>query len=52
MDTTIVAALREEPAGTEEPRDLGAVNSPSDPGPWTEFASLMAEAYRHVPLFA
>lgn len=49
MDSTGVAALREEPSGAEE----GAKNPVTAPGvrPWTEFARLMAEAYRCTPMF-
>jgi hypothetical protein len=51
MDTRTLAAPEEKPAGGEDP--IGhAAPSASDKGPWTEFAQVMAEAYRYAPLFA
>jgi len=52
MDTRTLAAPRAEHAATKSDGGRTDASSPSDEGPWTDFAGLMAEAYRYAPLFA
>jgi hypothetical protein len=51
MDTDTLAAAN-EPADAAENRPQAAASSRTAASSWTDFARLLAEAYRNAPLFA